>query len=57
MKVDMSAEAVGRRLLRVRQLRRLCLSLSRSSAGRDIARRFPANITVQRTFRATGRSG
>jgi len=55
MKLDMSAEAVGRRLLQVRQLRRLCLSLSRSSAGRDIARRFPANMTVQRTLRALGR--
>ena len=55
MELDMSSEAVGRRLQRVRQLRRLCLSLARSSAGRDIARRFPANKTVQRTSRALGR--
>lgn len=55
MKVDMGPEAVGRRLRQVRQLRRLCLSLARSSAGRDIARRFPANKTVQRTAQALGR--
>lgn len=55
MKLDMSPEAVGRRLLQVRQLRRLCLSLSGSSAGRDIARKFPDNKTVQRTSRALGR--
>lgn len=55
MELDMSPKAVGRRLQRVRQLRRLCLSLARSSAGRDVARRFPANKTVQRTSRALGR--
>ena len=54
-KVDMSSEAVGRRLRQVRQLRRLCLSLARSSAGRDIARRFQANEAVRRTSRALGR--
>ena len=55
MRLDMSSEAVGRRLRQVRQLRRLCLSLARSSAGRDIARKFPANTTVQRTSQALGR--
>lgn len=55
MKIDMSSEAVSRRLLQVSQLRRVCLSLARSSAGRDIARRFPANKTVQRTSQALGR--
>jgi hypothetical protein len=54
MKIDMSSEAVTRRLRQVAQLRRVCLSLARSSAGRDIARRFPANQTVQRTSRALG---
>ena len=55
MKLDMSPDAVARRLNRVRQLRRVCLSLARSSAGRDIARRFPTNSTVQRTSQALGR--
>ena len=55
MKLDMSQEAVGRRLQCVRQLRRLCLSLAGSSVGRDLARRFPANKTVQRTSQALGR--
>lgn len=55
MRIDMSPKAVGRRLHQVRQLRRLCLSLARSSAGRDVARRFPANTAVQRTSQALGR--
>ena len=55
MRLDLSPEAVGRRLQQVQQLRRLCLSLARSSAGRDIARRFPVNKTVQRTSQALGR--
>ena len=55
MKIDMSSAAVARRLRQVSQLRRLCLSLARSSAGRDIARRFPANQAVQRTSQALGR--
>ncbi len=52
MKIDMSSEAISRRLRHVEQLRRLCLSLSSSSAGRDIAQRFPDNESVQRTNRA-----
>ncbi len=55
MEVDMSPEAVGRRLRLVRELRRLCLSLASSSAGREIARRFPANPAVRRTSQALGR--
>ncbi|MFA5205424.1 MAG: hypothetical protein WC708_13590 [Lentisphaeria bacterium] len=55
MKIDMRPEAIGRRLRQVRDLRRLCLSLARSGAGRDIARRFPANPAVRRTGRALGR--
>ncbi len=55
MKLDLRSAAVGRRLDQVRQLRRLCLSLARSSTGRDIARRFPTSKTVQRTSRALGR--
>jgi hypothetical protein len=55
MKVDMGPEAISRRLRQVRQLRRVCLSLARSSTGRDIARRFPANQAVQRTSQALGR--
>ena len=52
MKIDMRSEAVTRRLRQVEQLRRLCLSLSSSSAGRDIARRYPDNERVQRTNRS-----
>lgn len=52
MKIDMRPEAVTRRLRQVEQLRRLCLSLSSSSAGRDIARRYPDNERVQRTNRS-----
>ena len=55
MKVDMNPEAIGRRLRQVRELRRVCLSLARSSAGRDIARRFSTNKEVQRTSQALGR--
>lgn len=55
MKIDMDSAAVGRRLRQVSKLRRLCLSLASSSAGRDIARRFPANKAVQRTSQALGR--
>ena len=33
MKIDMSSEAISRRLEQVEQLRRLCLSLSQSSGA------------------------
>jgi len=55
MKIDMSPEAVSRRLRQVSQLRRLCLSLASSSAGREVAQKHAANQTVQRTDQALGR--
>jgi len=39
MKIDMSPEAVAKRLKLVNELRRLCLSLANSSAGREIMRK------------------
>jgi hypothetical protein len=55
MKIDMSAEAIDRRLKQVSALRRLCLSLARSSAGQEIMRKHADNPKVQRTIRALGR--
>ncbi|PKN23740.1 MAG: hypothetical protein CVU64_23760 [Deltaproteobacteria bacterium HGW-Deltaproteobacteria-21] len=49
MKIDMSPGAVTLRLRQVAQLRKLCLALSRSSAGSDIQRKSKANKLVQRT--------
>ena len=55
MKIDLSPEAVCRRLEQVESLRRLCLSLARSSAAREIAVKHPANEKVRRTAQALGR--
>ena len=55
MKIDLSRTAVTMRLRQVEELRRVCLCLSDSSAGRDIRRRFKANKLVQRTSHALGR--
>lgn len=55
MKIDMSPRAVRLRLEQVSALRRLCLSLAGSSAGRRIVERCPTNKRVQRTSRALGR--
>jgi hypothetical protein len=55
MKIDLSPEAVGRRLEQVESLRKLCLSLARSSAAREIAARHPDNEKVRRTAQALGR--
>ena len=52
MKIDMSAEAVRVRLEQVESLRKLCLSLARSSAGRKIVVEHPANEKVRRTSQA-----
>ena len=54
-KIDMTASAVTARLRQVEELRRLCLILADSSAGRDIRKRFKANKLVQRTSHALGR--
>lgn len=55
MKIDMSPAAIRQRLDQVRALRQLCLSLARSSAGREVILRYPANNKVQRTSLALGR--
>lgn len=54
MKIDMSPEAVAKRLKLVNELRRLCLSFANSSAGREIIRKNPNNKVVQRTAQALG---
>ena len=41
MKIDMSPEAVANRLKLVNELRKVCLSLANSSAGREINRNSP----------------
>ncbi len=55
MKIDMSSAAIRQRLEQVRALRQLCLSLARSTAGRQVIERFPANNKVRRTSLALGR--
>lgn len=55
MKIDMSPEAVANRLKLVNELRKVCLSLANSSAGREIMKKNPNNKTVQRTAQALGR--
>jgi hypothetical protein len=54
MKIDMSRKAVTNRLKTVNQLRKVCLSLANSSAGKKIRKQFPANEAVQRTSHALG---
>lgn len=55
MKIDMGPEAVRVRLEQVESLRKLCLSLARSSAGREIAAKHPAHEKVRRTSRVFSR--
>jgi hypothetical protein len=55
MKIDMSASAVTLRLRQVSQLRRACLALANSSAGKKIRGKRSANMAVQRTSQALGR--
>jgi len=55
MKIDMSAEAITKRLKIVNELRRACLSLANSDAGKEIMKKYPANKSVQRTSFALGR--
>jgi hypothetical protein len=54
MKIDMSPRAVTLRLKQVGQLRRACLALANSSAGRKIRQRFAENPSVQRVSHALG---
>ena len=55
MKIDMSSQAVTMRLRQVDQLRRLCLSLANSDAGKIIRQKHPDNKTVRRTSEVLGR--
>jgi len=55
MKIDMSPAAVGRRLEQVESPRKLCRSLARSSAAREITVRHPGNEKMRRTALALGR--
>ena len=55
MKINMSPEAIAKRLKLVNELRRVCLSLANSSAGREIMKKNSKNKIVQRTAQALGR--
>lgn len=57
MKMDMSSDAITRRLKTVDRLRKLCLSLANSSAGKKVREEHPENEVVRRTARALGESG
>ena len=54
LKIDMSKEAVTLRLKAVSELRRVCLSLADSSAGKSVRKKHPDNPMVQRVSRALG---
>ncbi len=54
MKIDMSREAVTKRLKIVNELRRACLSLANSDAGKRIMKKCSANKSVQRTSQSLG---
>jgi hypothetical protein len=54
MKIDMRPAAIAKRLKVVNELRRTCLSLANSSAGKEILKKFSANKSVQRTLQALG---
>jgi hypothetical protein len=54
MKIDMSREAVTNHLKTVEQLRKLCLSLANSSAGKQVRMQFPNNESVRKTEKALG---
>ena len=55
MEIDLSPEAVRLRLEQVEALRKLCLSLARSSAGRKVMEQHPTDENVRRTAAALGR--
>jgi hypothetical protein len=54
MKIDMTPTAVTLRLKQVAKLRLVCLSLAKSSKGREILKKHTANKTVQRTSLSLG---
>jgi hypothetical protein len=51
----MSEKAITNRLKTVNELRKTCLSLANSSAGKKIRKKFATNNSVQRTSAAIGR--
>jgi|GEM_PF-359634 len=53
-RIDLSADAVTKRLRQVEDLRLACLCLADGSAGRDVRQRFQGNESVRRTSRALG---
>jgi hypothetical protein len=55
MKMDMSSRAITLRVKQVSRLRRTCLALAQSSAGRKIQEKYKSNESVQRTSKALGR--
>jgi hypothetical protein len=55
LKMHMNKEAVTKRLKIVNDLRRACLSLGDSSAGKKIRKEHADNPSVQRINRALGR--
>ena len=54
MRIDLSLAAVRLRLEQVEALRRLCLSLARSSAGRQVMEKHPTEENAKRTAAALG---
>lgn len=54
MRVEMSSEAVSKRLKIVNELRRVCLSLANSSEGKRIQKTYSDNKQVQRTAKTLG---
>jgi hypothetical protein len=54
MKIDMSSGAITKRLKIVNELRRTCLSLANSSAGKNIIKKNSFNKSVQRTSQSIG---
>jgi hypothetical protein len=55
LKIDMSPGAIAKRLQVVGELRRTCLSLANSSAGKEILKKYSTNKSVQRTLQSLGR--
>lgn len=54
LKLDMSPEAIERRLHQVEDLREVCLSLADTDIGRRILEKNPDNPIVRRTAQALG---
>ena len=54
LKIDMSSEAITRRLQEVDELREACLSLADTPIGRRIRQRHADNPIVKRTAQALG---